>query len=230
MTTTQQMPPKKRVVIVDDHPLLREGLKAMIDRSAGYEAIGEAGSAEEAVRLAVESRPDLMTMDVSLPGKSGIDAVREIKRVAPAIKVLMVSMHSKFEYVAEAFRAGANGYMVKEATGGKLIHALDTLVNGEIYLDGHSSHEVIEKLLLGSEAERGVNDERYNLLTPREQQTMRLICEGLTSREISRQLDLSLKTVENHKANLMKKLAVHNKLELVRYAARLGLIDLEQWK
>ena len=230
MTTVQKLNPKKRVVVVDDHPLLREGMKAMIDRSPGYMAVGEAGSAEDALRVVVETRPDLMTMDVSLPGKSGIDTVREIKKIAPSVKVLMVSMHSKYEYIAEAFRAGASGYLVKEATGGKLIQALDTLANGEFFLDGLTSHEIIDKLIRGDEAETAVHDDRYNLLTPREQQIMRLLCEGLTSREISGRLTLSLKTVENHKSNLMKKLDVHNKLELVRYAAKLGLIDVEQWK
>lgn len=230
MAATEEILPKKRVVIVDDHPLLRAGMKAMIDRSAGYLAVGEAGDVDEAIRLAVEERPDLMTMDVSLPGKSGIDAVREIRKVNPVVKILMVSMHSKFEYVAEAFKAGANGYLVKEATGGKLIQALDTLLAGEFYLDGHTSHELIDKLLRGSDADRGIHDERYNLLSPREQQVMRLVAEGVPSRQIAERLDLSAKTVENHRANLMKKLDVHSKMELVRYAAKLGLIDLDQWK
>lgn len=230
MTTKEHISDKKRVIIVDDHPLMRAGMKAMIDRSTGYVVTGEAGDIEEALRLAVELRPELMTMDVSLPGKSGIDAVREIKAVNPDVKILMVSMHSKFEYVAEAFKAGANGYLVKEATGGKLIHALDTLLTGEFFMDGLTSHEVIDKLLRGNDADRVVQDERYNLLSPREQQVMRLVAEGVSSREIASRLVLSAKTVENHRANLMKKLDVHSKMDLTRYAAKLGLIDVDEWK
>jgi DNA-binding NarL/FixJ family response regulator len=221
---------KRRVLIVDDHPLLREGLKTMIDRSAGYLSIGEAGSGEEALRMVATSKPDIVTMDISLPGMSGIDAVREIRRAAPQTKILTISMHTKFEYVAEALRAGANGYLVKEATGSNLIQALDTISAGQFYLDGHSSQEVVDKLLRGVDSDRASSDERYSLLSPREQQIMRLLCEGNTSREIANSLGLSLKTVENHKTNLMKKLDVHSKLELVRYAARLGVIDVEQWK
>ena len=230
MVTIEDIFPKKRVVIVDDHPLMRAGMKAMIDRSTNYVVVGEAGDIDEAVRLAVEQQPELMTMDVSLPGKSGIDAVREIRSVNRDVKILMVSMHSKFEYVAEAFKAGANGYLVKEATGGKLIHALDTLMTGEFFLDGHTSHEVIDKLLRGNDADRFVQDERYSLLSPREQQVMRLVAEGVPSREIATRLVLSAKTIENHRANLMKKLDVHSKMDLIRYAAKLGLIDVNEWK
>jgi DNA-binding NarL/FixJ family response regulator len=221
---------KRRVLVVDDHPLMREGLKAMIDRSTGYMAVAEAGTGEEALQAVVSARPDIVTMDVTLPGMGGIDTIRELRRLNPDLRILTVSMHSRFEYVADAFRAGANGYLVKEATGTKLIQAFDALMSGQFYLDGHASHEVIDKLLRGKEGEQTVSDERYALLTPREQQVMRLLCEGHTSRRISEDLSLSLKTVENHKTNLMKKLDVHSKMELLRYAARLGIIDVEQWK
>jgi DNA-binding NarL/FixJ family response regulator len=221
---------KRRVLVVDDHPLLREGLKTMIDRSSGYLSVGEAGSGEEALRLVATTKPDIVTMDISLPGMCGIDAIREIRRASPEIRILTISMHTKFEYVAEALRAGANGYLIKEATGSNLIQALDTLMAGQFYLDGHSSQEVVDKLLRGVDSDKAATDSRYNLLSPREQQIMRLLCEGQTSRVIADNLGLSMKTVENHKTNLMKKLDVHTKLELVRYAARLGVIDVDQWK
>lgn len=224
------MPDKKRVLIVDDHPLFRDGLRSLIERSAGYETAGEAGSGEEALRLALELRPGLVTMDVSLPDMSGIEAARQITGVLPEARILMLSMHPRFEYVAEAFRAGAKGYVVKEATSSKLVQALDAISRGEYFLDGNVSQEVITKLVTGGEKESLIHDERYGLLSPREQQVMRLVAEGVPSREIAARLNLSAKTVENHRANLMKKLGVHNKMELVRYAARLGLIDLEGWK
>ena len=224
------MPVKKRVLIVDDHPLFRDGLKSLIERSAGYETTGEAGSGAEAIHLARELKPELITMDVSLPDMSGIEAARQIAGVLPEARILMLSMHPRFEYVAEAFRAGARGYVVKEATSAKLVQALDAISRGEYFLDGNVSHEVISKLMAGGEKESLIHDERYGLLSPREQQVMRLVAEGVASREIAARLDLSAKTVENHRANLMKKLGVHSKMELVRYAARLGLIDLEGWK
>lgn len=221
---------KKNVLIVDDHPLFREGLKSLINRSNDYETIGEAGSAEEALQLALELRPDLITMDISLPEKSGIEATREIRSALPETKLLIVSMHPKFEFIAEAFKAGARGYVVKEATSAKLIQAMDALCRGEFFLDGGVSLEVITKLMSEPETESTIDDENYSLLSPREQQVMRKVVEGNTTRAIAEELNLSPKTVENHRANLMKKLGVHNKMELIRYAVKLGLVDVDQWK
>ncbi|PLX98396.1 MAG: DNA-binding response regulator [Desulfuromonas sp.] len=221
---------KKRVLIVDDHPLFREGLKSLINRSLEYVSAGEAGSAEDAIAMVADLKPDLITMDISLPGKSGIDACREITRQLPNAQILIVSMHPKFEFIAEAFKAGARGYVVKEATSSRLIEAMDTLLRGEMYLDGGISVEIIAKLMGSNNEKASSEEESYELLTPREQQIMRLIVEGHTTKAIATQLDLSPKTVENHRANLMKKLDVHSKMELVRYAVKLGLIDVEQWK
>lgn len=221
---------KKRVLIVDDHPLFREGLKSLIDRSSGYQTVGEAGSAEEAMQLAEELKPDLVTMDISLPEKSGIEATREILAKLPKTQLLIVSMHPKFEFIAEAFKAGARGYVVKEATSAKLIQAMDALSRGEFFLDGGVSLEVITKLMSEPTAESQIVDEKYSLLSPREQQIMRLVVEGSTTRQIAEKFSLSPKTVENHRANLMKKLGVHNKMELIRYAVKLGLVDVDQWK
>lgn len=221
---------KQRVLIIDDHPLFREGLKSLINRSSKYVVVGEAGNGEKAIQLAPELKPDLITMDISLPGKSGIETTCEIRKLLPEVQILIVSMHPKIEFIAAAFKAGAKGYVIKEATSTKLIAAMDTLSQGEYFLDGSVSIEIIHKMMSDSEEDSTVEDKRYGLLSPREQQVMRMVVEGGSSREIASQLTLSLKTVENHRANLMKKLEVHNKMELVRYAARLGLIDLEQWK
>lgn len=221
---------KKNVLIVDDHPLFREGLKSLINRSSDYETIGEAGSAEEALQMALELRPDLVTMDISLPEMSGIEATREIRSALPEAKLLIVSMHPKFEFIAEAFKAGARGYVVKEATSSKLIQAMDALCRGEFFLDGGVSLEVITKLMSEPHNDSTIDDENYSLLSPREQQIMRKVVEGDTTKQIAAELNLSPKTVENHRANLMKKLGVHNKMELIRYAVKLGLIDVDQWK
>ncbi len=222
---------EKKVLIVDDHPLFREGLKSLIDRSPNYGTVGEAGNSEEALHLAEELQPDMVTMDVSMPGDNGVTTAGKLLRAAPGVKVLMVSMHPRYEYVAEAFRAGARGYLVKEATGPRLIEALDALGRGEFFIDGNVSRDVVGKLMADATSKEDESeDEAYNLLTPREQQVMRLVVEDVTAREIARRLSLKQKTVENHRANLMKKLGVHSKMELVRYAARLGLIDLDSWK
>lgn len=224
------MTTKSRVVIVDDHPLFRDGLISLIARSAKYETVGEAGSGEEALRLAVELRPDLMTMDVSLPDMSGVEATRMILQAVPTVKILMLSMHQTIDYVTEGFRAGARGYVVKEATSARLIEAMDVLSQGEHFLDGQLSGDMVVKHLFGQGKEGTVQDRHYALLSPREQQIMRLIAEGGSSRSIAQVLNLSAKTVENHRANLMKKLDVHSRIDLVRFAAKVGLIDLEQWK
>lgn len=221
---------KKRVLIVDDHPVFREGLKALVDRSVEYQVVGEASSGEEALELIAELQPDLLTLDISLPEMSGIEIARIVAERFPYVQILMLSMHQKFEYVADSFRAGASGYVVKDAAGGKLIEALDALCRGDFYLDGKASQEVVRQLISSSDKDSEVHDEGYGLLSPREQQIMRLVVEGSTTREIAASLDLSPKTVENHRANLMKKLNVRSKMELVRYAARMGLIDVEQWK
>ncbi|NTW98742.1 MAG: response regulator transcription factor [Geobacteraceae bacterium] len=220
---------KKRVLIVDDHPLFRDGLKSLVERSADYTTVGEAGSGAEALSLARELKPDVITMDISLPDISGIDVVRNIIKEMPSIQILMLSMYPKLDYVAEAFKAGARGYVVKEATSARLIQAFDTISRGEFFVDGQVSQDLVAKITAGSLNETVIQDERYGLLTPREQQVLRLAAEGATSREIAARINLSAKTVENHRANLMKKLDVHSKIELVRYAARLGLIDLDNW-
>ncbi len=221
---------KKRVLIVDDHPLFREGVKSLVERSANYQTVGEAGSGAEALALAVELKPDLVTMDVSLPDMSGIEAVRGILDVAPETRILMLSMYPKFDYVAEAFKAGAKGYVVKETTTARLIQGFDALCRGEFFVDGQVSQDLVAKLAQGPGRDQSIQDEKYGLLTPREQQVLRLVAEGGSTRQIAAAIELSPKTVENHRTNLMKKLEVHSKMELVKYAARLGLIDVESWR
>lgn len=221
---------KKRVLIVDDHPLFREGLKSLVERSAGYRLAGEAGSGPEALRLAAELKPDLVTMDVALPGQSGIEAARAIMKLLPQCRILMLTMYPKLDCVADAFKAGARGYVVKETTSARLIQAFDALCSGEFFVDGQVSQDLVAKLSEGQVKESALQDERYGLLTRREQQVLRMVAEGASTREIASGIGLAPKTVENHRANLMKKLDVHSKMELVRYAARLGLIDVESWR
>ncbi|GAB4170180.1 MAG: response regulator transcription factor [Geothermobacteraceae bacterium] len=216
------------VLIVDDHPLFREGLKSLINRSDNYRVTGEAGNAEEAVRLARRCQPDLVTMDMSLPGEDGASATRRVLQASPASRVLMLTMHPDYAYIAEAFLAGVRGYVLKEATSSQLVEAFDTLMRNEIFVDRNTSTELVSRIVAPHFRPPAVED-RYGTLTRREQQIMRLVVEGQTSRQIAEQLGLRIKTVENHRGNLMRKLGVKGKVELVHCAMRLGLIDTGAW-
>lgn len=216
-----------RVMVVDDHPLFREGLKTLIDRSPDYRVVAEAGSGREAFEAVQGVRPDIVLVDITMPGMNGIQLIRELRASEPQARFMVVSMHSNVDYIVEAFRAGATGYMVKDSAGEGLFKGLSTVARGEIYLDDSLSNDVVIKLLAGKKDDR--QDSAYKNLTTREQEVMRLLAEGMSTRDVAQQLYISPKTVENHRANLMKKLGLQNSVELVRYAARLGIIDVETW-
>ena len=217
------------IMIVDDHPLFREGLKTIISRDEKYVVTAEAGNGKEGLKLGRKHRPDIMLVDISMPGKNGIQMIREIKETLPHTRFIIISMHSEADYIVEAFRSGASGYMIKESAADNLIKGLDTVARGELFLDSALSQEVVFKLMQAKTDSSGDDLEPYSTLTAREQEVMRLLAEGLNTKEVAGKLFISPKTVENHRTNLMKKLGLQNTVELVRYAARLGLIDLETW-
>jgi DNA-binding NarL/FixJ family response regulator len=221
---------RKSIVIVDDHPLFREGLKSIIGRNIAYSVVGEAKNGREGLQIALKLKPDLVLIDISLPDKSGIQLTREIRNQLPETRVLIISMHSKFDYIAEAFQAGATGYVVKESASNGLLKGLETVIRGEYFLDSSLSHAVVESFLHFPIKEARIRDDEYGSLTPREQEIMRLLAEGLSVKEIAAKLFISPKTVENHRSNIMNKLGLHSAIELIRYAARLGLIDVDLWK
>ena len=220
----------KTVLIIDDHPLFREGVKAIIARDDSFEVVGEAGTGKEGLELAKELKPSLILMDVSLPDGSGIELTREIRTLFPETRIMILSMHSKIDYISDAFRAGATGYVVKESASGRLLQALDVVLKGEYFLDTALSHKVVEKLMRFPEEDAAIKDARYETLTPREQQVMRLLAEGLSIRKIAEKLFISPKTVDNHRTHIMSKLDLHSSHDLVKYAAKLGLIDVDLWK
>lgn len=224
------MAQKKTVLIVDDHPLYREGLKSIIDPSPEYEVVGEAGDAEAGLQRARELRPDLALIDISLPDQSGINLVRSLKSALPETQILVVSMHSKMDYVTEAFRAGALGYLVKESAGKGLLNALECIAKGEKFLDSSLSHKLISNIMDSSHQEMEVTGAAYKSLTPREQEILRLLAEGQSAKEIANRLFISPKTVENHRINIMRKLELRRPMDLIRYAVRIGLIDVDHWK
>ena len=221
---------KKSILIIDDHPLFREGLKAIIGRDAHFDVVGEAGNGREGLRMAKKLEPDLVLVDISLPDQSGIQLTREIRTLLADTRVLIVSMHSKIDYIAEAFQAGATGYVVKESASERLIKGLEYVSRGEYFLDSSVSQQVVKRLMDSPAKDNKITDAAYGNLTPREQEVMRLLAEGLSRKEIGEKLFISPKTVENHRTNIMNKLDLHSTIELIRYAAKLGLIDVDLWK
>ncbi|RJR42950.1 MAG: DNA-binding response regulator [Deltaproteobacteria bacterium] len=221
---------KKKILIVDDHPMFREGLKSIIARNPELEVVGESGEGKAALEIAKSLRPDMVVLDISLPDVSGIDLSRQLKEILPEIQTLIVSMHAKIDYITSAFRAGAKGYVVKDAPSEKILQALDLVSRGEYFLDSTIAPQVVERLAEGSRGSAKIADAAYGSLTSREQEILRLIAEGQAVKQISHRLCISTKTVENHRTSIMSKLGLHSTMELVRYAARLGLIDLDHWK
>nr|MBF0222243.1 response regulator transcription factor [Desulfobulbaceae bacterium] len=217
------MPTTKKVVIIDDHDTFRESLKLIVGRMSDFAVVGEAADArkgEEAVR---ELKPDLTVVDLSLPDKSGIQLTRILKVIRPQNQIVIVSMHSKIDYILGALRAGAVSYLVKESVSRCLVNAFECAVKGEFYLDSALSQEVATKLLdCGLDT---IANESYGDLTSREQEILRLLAQGITTKNIAERLFISPKTVTNHRANLMSKLQLHSTVDLVRYAANLGLLD-----
>ncbi len=224
------MPSKKTILIVDDHPLVREGLNSILKPAAGYEVVGQAANARDAISMVKSHGPDLVLLDLSLPDKSGLDLSSEIRAISPSTRIMIVSMHSKVDYIVKAFQAGATGYMTKESATESLLVGIDRVLNGEYFMDGSVSHRVVEKLINTPDKEMKITDAAYETLTPREQEVMVLLAEGNSAKDAAAKLFISPKTVENHRANIMNKLGLHSSLELVRYAARLGLVDIDLWK
>jgi DNA-binding NarL/FixJ family response regulator len=221
---------KKTILIVDDHPLFREGLKSLLAKHSNYELAGEAGSGEEGLRKAKEIRPDLVIMDIGLPDISGIDVTRNIREILADTRVVILSIHLKIEYITKAFRAGATGYITKESATERLLQCLESVSKGEYFMDPSLAHEVVESLMKSEKEEVKSADAGYASLTPREKEVMCLLAEGLSITEIAEKLFISRKTVENHRSNILSKLDLHSTMELVRYAARYGLIDVASWK
>jgi DNA-binding NarL/FixJ family response regulator len=221
---------KRRIIVVDDHPLFREGLKSLLARQPDYVVVGEAGNGREALAQVRDLTPDLVIMDISLPDGSGIDFAHGVREASPDTRVVILSMHLATDYITRAFRAGAMGYFTKESATERLIECLSSVFAGRYYLDPAVSHEVVRGLVRSEDGDAKGSGGGYANLTAREQQVLRLIAEGHSSKKIAQNLRISHKTVENHRANIMSKLDLHSTVDLVRYAAKYGIIDLQQWK
>jgi len=215
---------KYRILIVEDHTLLRAGLRALLSQDQDIEIVGEADNGRDAIRAVGALTPDLVLMDLNMPGMNGIEAIAYIKRRYPDTQVLVLTIHKTDEYIHESLRAGANGYILKDASHDELRIAIRSVLNGKTYLSPDISSKVITGYLgTGSKAAPATSSP-WDTLTHREREVLKLVAEGHPNKYIADYLSLSVKTVEKHRSNLMKKLDLHNASTLTAYAIEKGLV------
>jgi DNA-binding NarL/FixJ family response regulator len=211
------------ILIADDHTLFREGLRSLLSTHEDLHVLGEAENGQEALRAVAERKPDLLLIDLSMPKMGGLDAIREIKRYEPEMKILVLTVHETEEFVLEALNAGASGYVLKDATHQELILAIRSVLREKRYLSPDISAKVIEGYIDGRKAVKSTSS--WESLTLREREILKLIAEGRKNKEIADILFLSAKTVAKHRANLMSKLDLHSASALTAYAMERGLLS-----
>jgi len=216
---------KTRVMIVDDHALVREGIAAFLKMSADIEVVGEAADGIEAIEGVKKLNPDIVLMDIAMPKLGGLEALVEIKKINPDVKVLVLTQYEDKEYIKRFLKAGASGYMLKRAVGLDLLNAIKAIAGGEAYLHPSIAASVIDEYV-GSNKNK-VSEDPYEALTDREKQVLKLIAEGHTSKEIADILGISAKTAIAHQTNLSEKLDIHTRAGLIKFAITKGLIKLE---
>jgi DNA-binding NarL/FixJ family response regulator len=216
------MPERKKIVIAEDHTILREGLRMLLSSNPAFEVVGEAQDGLEAIRSVESLKPDLILMDLSMPRMNGVGAIQEIKKLNPATKILVLTVHKTEEHILTALKTGADGYILKDATRGELMLALDNIFSGRSYLIPGISEKVIEGYLEGRKSVKSSTS--WDTLTQREREILKMIAEGYRNKDIADYLCISAKTVEKHRANLMKKLDLHSASSLTAFAMEKGLI------
>jgi len=211
-----------RVLLADDHALVRAGIRALINELEGVEVIAEAADGRDTLRLIEELQPDIVLLDIAMPGLSGLEVLSESAKRFPGVRAIILSVHEEGEYALEALAAGAAGYLPKSAASTELQEAIETVARGETYVSG----EIARKTIL-QQAKETERDELLKRITPRQREILTLIAEGNPMRDIASALDISVKTVESHRAQIMERLDIHEVARLVRFAIHMGLVKVE---
>ena len=220
------MPNKRQtIVIAEDYTILREGLRALLSSNPDFEVVAEAGDGQEAINLVEKLKPDLVLTDLSMPRMNGMEAIREIRRRIPETKIVVLTIHKTEEYILAVLKAGADGYVLKDATHDELIMAIKNVLSGKRYLSPGISETVLEGYLEGRKTVKPQTS--WEALTHREREILKLIAEGYRNKQIAKDLCISVKTVEKHRANLMEKLDLHNVQALTALAIEKGLVSHE---
>jgi len=215
---------KVKLLVADDHKIFRQGIKKLLEEEPDLQVVGEAADGREAVKKATELKPDVILMDIAMANLNGLEATKQIKKVLPDVKVIMLTMHKNEEYVLQSFQAGASGYILKEGAVEELVSAIRSIHQDKSVLSPTISKTLIDAYL--RKMETGKTETPFDLLTDREREVLQLIAEGYTNREVAKSLFISVKTVEAHRAHIMQKLNIHEIARLVKYAIQKGLVDL----
>jgi DNA-binding NarL/FixJ family response regulator len=213
---------KKKIVIAEDHRILREGLKSLLASKSEFEVVGEAEDGLDAITLVRTTKPDLVLLDLSMPRLDGLSAMRDIKKVSPETRILALTVHTDEDYVLEAFNAGADGYCLKDAGRTELLMAMQNVFSGKPYFSPGIADKVLEGYLEGRQKLKSAS--AWDTITRREREVLKLIGEGYKNKEIADLLYISVKTVEKHRSNIMRKLDLHNAAALTAYAIEKGLV------
>jgi DNA-binding NarL/FixJ family response regulator len=211
-----------RVVVADDHTIIRSGLRMLLERETGFEVVGEASDGRQAVELAESLKPDVIMLDIGMPNLNGIEATRQIVQKLPRTRVVVLSMHSDESYVLKALKSGARGYLLKDSAESDILNAIRAVSEGKAYFSPEISKMLVDDYMRQMQ-QRGVEDS-YELLTAREREILQLLAEGKSNKDISSALNLSPYTVETHRGNILQKLNLHSLPELILYAVRKGVI------
>jgi two-component system response regulator NreC len=213
---------KIRLLVVDDHAVMRDGIRALLSLHEDIEIVGEAATGQEAIEKARDLTPDVIIMDIAMPGMDGLEATRRILKANPREKILVLTQHDDKEYILSAIKAGSSGYVPKRALGSELVSAIRAVYHGGSFLYPSAATALIQDY-----RHQALEGDSYDQLTPREREILKLIAEGHTSREIAEMLFITLKTVTGHRAKIMEKLGLHNRTELIKYAMRKGVLSLD---